>query len=80
MSERISESEAFTLMRKSGLEPQEPYPVLHKPWKSECSNCKRIHSWAYSRLYCYVAILETGGKTANYINFYTIKLAKSLTE
>ena len=41
MSKRISESEALALMRKNGLEPQEPYPGLHKPWKSKCLKCKR---------------------------------------
>ena len=39
---KLDEKDAIAVMRKGGLEPQEPYVKANVGWKSRCVICKRI--------------------------------------
>jgi len=39
---KLDEKDAIAVMRKGGLEPQEPYVKANVGWKSRCIICKRI--------------------------------------
>ena len=38
---RVDPDEAVELMRAAGLEPLEPYPGAHVPWRCRCTTCAR---------------------------------------
>jgi recombinational DNA repair protein (RecF pathway) len=38
---KVDPTEALEIMRKSGFEPQIPYPGNDNPWKSKCKTCHR---------------------------------------
>jgi len=40
----VDEVRAIKVMKKSGFKPLVPFPGTNKPWKSECTRCKRITS------------------------------------
>ncbi len=42
ISQRIPETDAIEIMRKSGFEPKSRYVGNGKPWKSECLTCGRV--------------------------------------
>lgn len=41
---RVDPDEAVDLMRERDLEPLEPYPGAHSPWKCRCLECDRVVS------------------------------------
>jgi hypothetical protein len=48
LSNRISESEAITIMESVGLIPLEPYTNSNTPWKARCKKCKKTVSPRFS--------------------------------
>jgi hypothetical protein len=48
LSNRVSESEAITIMESAGLIPLEPYTNSNTPWKARCKKCKKTVSPRFS--------------------------------
>ena len=47
---RLEPAQAEEVMRAAGLEPLEPYPGSHRPWKSKCQECGKEVSPSHKKV------------------------------